>query len=199
MFGKESFDYDVLVYRAPIGVIFRKICKKLKSKFEDPAVVVLDPTLSYAIPILCGHEGANEVALKLEKIGMKAIITTSAEFDEGFSVGIGFRKSVRCSDIVNAVLNALIEKGICITEVKILATAMIKKKSIALREASKFLGVPVGFVSEEVINSMNVRTTSASKIGLKSVAEACALFYSKNFEIILHKKVYGGVTVAIAR
>ncbi|MCS7122088.1 MAG: cobalamin biosynthesis protein [Archaeoglobaceae archaeon] len=199
LFGKESLNYDVLVYRAPISVVFRKLSKIVKNKFDDPAVVVLDPTLSYAIPVLCCHEGANEVALKLEKIGIKAIITTSAEFEESYSIGVGFRKDTKCLEIVDAVLMALIESKICITEVKILSTAIIKKSSLAFREASKFLGIPIGFVSSDAINSMDVKTSSASKIGLKSVAEACALFYSKNFEIVFPKKVYGGVTVAIAR
>lgn len=199
VYGEELGEYDVLVYRASTGIVVRKLCGSLKNKFEDPAVVVLDPRLSYAIPLVGGHEGANEVAKMLEGIGLKAIITTSAEFEEGYSIGVGFRRNSSASDIVDAVKTALNELGIQTEEVKILATALIKKKNKAFREAIEALGIPAGFVSEYGINSMDVRESSATKIGLKSVAEACALYYSKNKELILPKKVYGGVTIAIAR
>lgn len=195
----ELEKYDVLVFRASTGIVVRKLCEKLRNKFEDPAVVVLDPTLNFAIPLLGGHEGANEVAKKLEALGMKAVITTSAEFEDGYAVGIGFRRNSSSKQIVNAILEALNLLGIEKSEVKILATALIKKRSEAFREAVKMLGIPAGFVSDESINSMNVAKTSAVKIGLKNVAEACALYYSKNKELVLPKKVFGGVTVAIAR
>lgn len=199
VYGEELGEYDVLVYRASTGIVVRKLCGSLKNKFEDPAVVVLDPTLSYAIPLVGGHEGANEVAKMLEGIGLKAIITTSAEFEEGYSIGVGFRRNSSASDIVDAVRKALNELGIQTEEVKILATALIKKKNKAFREAIEALRIPAGFVSEYGINSMEVKESSAKKIGLKSVAEACALYYSKNKELILPKKVYGGVTIAIAK
>ncbi|MDI9643346.1 MAG: cobalamin biosynthesis protein [Archaeoglobaceae archaeon] len=194
-FGK----YDVLIFRAPAGVVVRKLCGKLKSKFEDPAIVVLDPSLSYAIPLLGGHEGANEIAKRLELLGMKAVITTSAEFEEGYSIGVGFRKNSSSQEIVEAINEAINLLKISLKDVKIVATAMIKKKDSEFRKAVEYLGLPAGFVSEETINSMNVRETSAVKIGLKNVAEACALYYSKNKELILPKKVFGGVTIAVAR
>ncbi|MCQ4153760.1 MAG: cobalamin biosynthesis protein [Archaeoglobi archaeon] len=199
IYGREPEDYDVIVYRAAAGIVVRKFCRSLKSKFEDPAVVVLDPTLSYAIPLLGGHEGANEVAKRLEGIGIRAVITTSAEFQEGYSIGIGFRRNSRPEEIVNAVKAAMNELGISSGEVKILATALMKKRSPAFRDAARNLGIPAGFVSDDGINSMKVRESAAVKIGLKSVAEACALYYSKNKELLLPKRVYGGVTVAIAR
>ncbi|MCS7130358.1 MAG: cobalamin biosynthesis protein [Archaeoglobaceae archaeon] len=195
----ELEKYDVLVFRASTGIVVRKLCEKLRNKFEDPAVVVIDPKLSFAIPLLGGHEGANEVAKKLESLGMKAIITTSAEFEEGYTIGVGFRKNASSKQIVDAILEALNLMKIEKSEVKILATALIKKKSKAFREAVKMLGIPAGFVSDESINSMNVSKTSAVKIGLKNVSEACALYYSKNKELVLPKKVFGGVTVAVAR
>lgn len=199
IYGRESEDYDVIVYRVAAGIVVRKFCRSLKSKFEDPAVVVLDPTLSYAIPLLGGHEGANEVAKRLEGIGIRAVITTSAEFQEGYSIGIGFRRNSRSEEIVNAVKAAMNELDISSGEVKILATALMKKRSLAFRDAARNLGIPAGFVSDDGINSMKVRESAAVKIGLKSVAEACALYYSKNKELLLPKRVYGGVTVAIAR
>jgi len=198
-YEEKPESYDVLVYRVPTGIVVRKLCDSLKDKFEDPAVVVIDPTLSYAIPILGGHEGANEVAKKLEALGMKAVITTSAEFDSRFSVGVGFRRNSSAEEIVKAVEEALSILGISEKDVKIVATAMVKKRSKAFREAIKMLRIPAGFVSSEALNAMKLKETSAVKIGIKNVAEGCALFYSKNKELVMPKKVFGGVTVAVAR
>ncbi|MEM4496856.1 MAG: cobalamin biosynthesis protein [Archaeoglobaceae archaeon] len=198
-YGANADGYDVIVARMASGIVIRKLCKRLKSKYEDPAVVLLDPTLSYAIPILGGHEGANEVALKLEKIGFKAIITTTAEFDDRYAVGVGFRRDSKAEEIVEAILKALKEINAEARDVKILATSEVKKRSFEFRKAAKMLGIPAGFVSNETINSMDVRKTKAEIIGVKNVCEACAIFYSKRKELILPKTVFGGVTIAIAR
>ena len=46
---------------------------------------------------------------------------------------------------------------------------------------------------------MDIRETKARIIGVKNVAEACAIYASRYGKLILPKKIYGGVTVAIAR
>ncbi len=195
----ELRDYDVIVARLAAGIAVRKICGIIGDKYRCPAIIVLDPSLSFAVPLLGGHAGGNEVAMRLSKLGLTPVITTSAEFDPRCAVGVGYRRGVEAEDIVNAVSKALSEVGISLDDVKILATAEIKKEDAAIRRAAEILSLPVGFVSGEAINSMDVDESGASIVGLKSVAEACALFYSKRGELVLRKRVYGGVTVAIAR
>lgn len=46
-----------LVYAAPCGIVVRAIAPLVKSKFEDPAVVVLDAGGRWAVSLLSGHEG----------------------------------------------------------------------------------------------------------------------------------------------
>ena len=46
---------------------------------------------------------------------------------------------------------------------------------------------------------MDLKETKAVKIGVKNVAEGCAIYASNAGELLLPKRVYRGVTVAIAR
>ena len=62
-----------------MGIVVRKIAPLLKDKWTDPAVVVVSPDLQYAIPVLGGHHGANELAKELLTIGIQPVITTATE------------------------------------------------------------------------------------------------------------------------
>ena len=191
-------DYDCIVAYMPSGIVIRGICPHLRSKWKDPAVVVVDKPLKHAIPILGGHHGGNEVAKFLERMGMRAVITTAMEFSEGLSVGVGFRRDVKSGEILDAIERALDEIGAKIDDVRVIATVEDKKES-AIIEVADGLKKPLIFVKREEINKMDVRETKAKIIGVKNVAEACAIYASIHGELILPKRVYGGVTVAIAR
>jgi len=83
------------------------MCPWLRNKWVDPAVVVVDKAMRYAIPLLGGHHGGNEVARLLENHGLTAVITTAIEYSEGLSVGIGCRKGIKAEDILYAIKAAL--------------------------------------------------------------------------------------------
>ncbi len=191
-------DYDCIVAYMPSGIVIRGMCPHLKNKWKDPAVVVVDKPLKHAIPILGGHHGGNEVAKYLEKMGIKAVITTAMEFSEGLSVGVGFRKGVKSGEILHAINRALNEIGAKLDEVRAIATVEDKRESVIVDVADK-LKKPLLFVKRDEINKMEIRETKARIIGVKNVAEACAIYTSLYGELILPKRVYGGVTVAIAR
>jgi len=191
-------DYDCIVAYMPSGIVVRGMCPHLKNKWKDPAVIVVDKPLKHAIPILGGHHGGNEVAKYLEKMGIKAVITTAMEFSEGLSVGVGFRKGVESGEILHAINRALDEIGAKLDEVRVIATVEDKRESVIVDVADK-LKKPLIFVKRDEINKMEIRETKARIIGVKNVAEACAIYTSLYGELILPKRVYGGVTVAIAR
>ena len=183
----------------PTGIVVRGLCGILKSKWVDPAVIVVDKTLKFAVPLIGGHHGANLIAKRLESLGIKAVITTSMEFDEGYAVGIGYRKNARAEGIILAIKRALKEIDANEREIRVIATWDTKKDDREIVRVAEYFKRPLMFLSAEEINRMDVKSKSkAEKMGLRCVSEACALFYSNHRQLVLPKRVYGGVTVAIA-
>jgi cobalt-precorrin 5A hydrolase len=240
-----------------MGIVVRKIAPLLEDKWRDPAVVVVSPDLRYAVPVLGGHHGANELAKELVGCGIQPVITTATEsrgrdsvetladrtgsdilnrdstrkvnaalldadipvhavqgpaivlagpdvsvlVKKGeYSVGIGCRKGVTADEVVRAVRTALGEAGITGPEIFIYATTTKKFNEAGLIEAVGHLSGNLIFLDDDTINAQTGTGPSrASRIGLLGVAEPCALATSKRKELVMGKKVYGRVTVAIAR
>jgi cobalt-precorrin 5A hydrolase len=57
----------------------RKTAPLLDDKWDDPAIVVIDEELTWAIPITGGHHGANQVADDLASMGAVPAMTTASE------------------------------------------------------------------------------------------------------------------------
>ncbi|MDR2854870.1 MAG: cobalt-precorrin 5A hydrolase [Methanomicrobiales archaeon] len=71
--------YDVLVAVMSSGIAIRKIAPLLTDKWYDPALVVVTPDMKYAIPVLGGHHGGNEIAERLGQLGIIPVISTATE------------------------------------------------------------------------------------------------------------------------
>ncbi len=82
--------YDLLVFFVSLGAVVRLIAPHLKSKEEDPAVVVVDDTARFVIPLLSGHVGgANALAERLaDLLGATAVLTTASDAGKTISVDI---------------------------------------------------------------------------------------------------------------
>ncbi len=80
---KEISDYsgDAVVFIGALGICVRKIKDLINDKYTDPAVVCVDSTGRYVIPVLSGHVGgANDLAKRISLItGGQAIITTQSD------------------------------------------------------------------------------------------------------------------------
>ncbi len=199
IFGEILGKFDCIVAYMPTGIVVRSICPYLRSKWVDPAVVVLDKPMRFAVPLIGGHHGANAIAERLRALGITPVITTSAEFSDGLCIGIGCRRGIGSNEILKAINSALDEIEADLDDVRLIATVEFKRNEKGLIEAVDTIKKPLMFVPVEEINRMDVEETRAVMVGVKNVAEACALFYSKKKELILPKRVYGGVTIAIAR
>lgn len=72
---------DTLVCVMASGIVFRLLAPHLRSKQEDPAVIVVDEDGRFAIPLLGGHAaGANRLAEAIARfLGGEAAITTSSD------------------------------------------------------------------------------------------------------------------------
>jgi cobalt-precorrin 5A hydrolase len=62
-----------------MGIVMRSIAPLLRDKWTDPAVVVVSPDLAWAIPLVGGHHGANDLAKELSGLGIQPVITTATE------------------------------------------------------------------------------------------------------------------------
>lgn len=79
---------DALVFVSSTGIAVRGIANWVKSKTEDPAVIVIDETAKFVISLLSGHIGqANELTNFLaEKLGSIAVVTTATDVNKKFAV-----------------------------------------------------------------------------------------------------------------
>lgn len=74
-------DVNAIVFIGALGICVRKISALINDKYTDPAVVCVDTTGRYVIPVLSGHVGgANKLAREIALItGGQAIITTQSD------------------------------------------------------------------------------------------------------------------------
>ncbi|MFV0636078.1 cobalt-precorrin 5A hydrolase [Mitsuokella sp.] len=80
----ENFSrYEALVFIMAAGIVVRTLAPYLKSKLEDPAVLVLDERTEYVISLLSGHVGgANDLARRLAMaLDAEAVITTATDVE----------------------------------------------------------------------------------------------------------------------
>jgi len=253
---KQAFEFDAIIAVMAAGIAVRNIAPLVCDKWEDPAVVVVDSGLNFAIPILGGHHGGNELARRLAGMGIVPVITTATEVKgknsvehtakalgsriinrdstkkvntallekdvevlcikgpkillvdddvtvlkrNGLVVGIGANRGVSKSEVMEAVSSALSELEAGIEDVKCFSSAVIKENEKGIIDAAESFGKEVKFVPHDLINSIKTPTSSKAKaLGLNGVCEPAALALSKEKVLLLKKRIYGNVTIAIAR
>ena len=81
-FLKEHWEeFEAVVFIGAMGICVRSIAPALKNKYQDPAVVCIDSTGKFVVPVVSGHVGgANELARQLAAaISAEAIVTTQSD------------------------------------------------------------------------------------------------------------------------
>ncbi|WP_289007163.1 precorrin-4 C(11)-methyltransferase [uncultured Parabacteroides sp.] len=79
--GDLFLQSDAIIFIGAMGICVRCIAPYVMDKHTDPAVVCIDSTGKYIIPVLSGHiGGANELSIELAQIlGGNAIVTTQSD------------------------------------------------------------------------------------------------------------------------
>ncbi len=197
--------YGGLVFIAPCGVVVRAVAGRVRGKLEDPAVVVLDVGARFAVSLLGGHEaGANALALQIANLtGAEPVITTTTEAAKDVIVGVGCRRGVAAARVVDAVRAALAEAGASLDAVRLIASADVKAREPGLIEAARQLGLPFRVVLSETIRTFAGAFERSAfvmeKVNVPAVAEPAALLAGRRTSLLLARRKYDGVTIALAR
>ncbi len=82
--------YDQLIFFVSLGAVVRLIAPHLKSKDEDPGVLVVDDAAEFVIPVLSGHVGgANAWAERVAALlGATPVVTTASDVGKTIPVDI---------------------------------------------------------------------------------------------------------------
>lgn len=99
VFEQAFSNYDAIIAIMACGIVVRKIGALAVDKWSDPAVIVVDSNLNFAIPLLGGHHGANALAKRLAGLGCIPAITTATESHNKPSVE-GIADTLSC-EVVN--------------------------------------------------------------------------------------------------
>lgn len=93
--GKWFFQVDAIVFLCASGIAVRSIAPWIVHKSKDPAVLVMDETGKFCIPLLSGHwGGANALAEKLARMtGAVPVVTTATDREAKFAVDVFARKN----------------------------------------------------------------------------------------------------------
>jgi len=197
--------YRALIYAAPCGVVVRSLAGCFVSKLADPGIVVLDVGARWAVSLLSGHEGgANDLAIRIANLfDAEAVVTTTTEAVKNLIVGVGCRRGVTRSQIVEAIEQALARVEMPLARVRLLASASVKQHEAGLLEAAAQLNLPLRFISMEQIRQCPYDLSQSDfvqkSVGVPAVAEPVALLAGRRTKLILPKTIFNSVTVAIAR
>jgi cobalt-precorrin 5A hydrolase len=193
------------IYVAPCGVAVRSVAPHLRNKKQDPAVVVVDVLGRWSVSLLSGHEGgANDLALQVANIlSAEPVITTTTEALKTLIVGIGCRKGTQSDAIIKAIRDCLDQDGLELNQVRLLSSADVKASEKGLLLASRELGIPLRIISSEEIRNCAVKFKHSdfveNRVGLPAVAEPAALLAGRRTKLIIEKRIFDGITIAVAR
>ena len=155
---------QALIFVGTAGIAVRAIAPYVKSKAQDPAVVVVDEKGQFAIPILSGHlGGANDLARKIAGlIGACPVITTATDVNRVFAVDEWAKRQ-----------NCHVANPECI---KLVSGKLLSGKEVTVRCPWKIQGTPPEPVQPgEEMQDVNVDIYKTSETALCLVPRIAVL------------------------
>jgi cobalt-precorrin 5A hydrolase len=203
--GDIFLNYEGFIFIMASGIVVRTIAPYIKNKYVDPAVVVVDDVGRFVISLLSGHEGgANNLSHKVANaLHTDAVITTGTEAKKDIILGIGCKRGIGCSEVKEAIQSALKDVDVTIDRVRLAGTVDLKANEVGLLSALEELDIPLRVVSRPEIDTCAKDYSKSdfviNKIGVGGVCEPAALISGRKTKLILKKKKYPGITIAIAQ
>ncbi len=197
--------YEGLVFVMASGIVVRTIAPLIESKYRDPAVVVVDDAGRFSISLLSGHEGgANSLAWRVSSIiDAVPVITTGTETNRRHVIGIGCRRGISADEAKEAIQEAVASANLSADQIRCAATVQAKRDEEGLVRGLEELGIPLQFVDHRRINEFDGpydhSDAAMRNIGVRAVAEPCALLVGRRSSLVLRRVTIGRCTVAIAR
>lgn len=158
-----------IIFFSATGIAVRTMAPFLRHKSIDPAVVVVDEMVSFAVSLLSGHAGAaNEYANYIAKLaGAQPVVTTATDVEGKFAVDVFAKKN-----------------GLTMldwTFAKEISAAILRGDSVSLDTTYEI----VGKVPEEL--SIN---DSTAKYHIKITSDVLEIYQKKSNELILVPQCY---------
>ena len=118
--------------------------------------------------------------------------------------GIGCRRGTAKEQILQALEDACTGVGRSMASVGLIASVSLKADEVGLLAAAAAIDADTVFYEPEILNQvvneqdLTISDFVKEKIGVGSVCEAAAICGAKNNQLLLKKKTYQGITVALA-
>ncbi|AFS79467.1 cobalamin biosynthesis protein CbiG [Gottschalkia acidurici 9a] len=120
---------------------------------------------------------------------------------KNINIGIGCRRGKSKREILGAIMELFKENNLCLKSINKIGTIDVKKDEEGIIETSKELNCSMEVFTkkdiEKVQNKFNRSKFVESKVGVTSVCEPCA--YLLGSEMIISKKIFNGITIAVSR
>jgi cobalt-precorrin 5A hydrolase / precorrin-3B C17-methyltransferase len=212
-------DCDAVVAFLATGATVRILAPLLGHKTTDAPVVCVDEGRRFAIALLGGHYGANDLARRVAAaIGGEPVISNARDAagvrplpplpGRRIVVGVGASRGVGADEVLETVDAALAGAGLSADGVAALATADLKADEAGIVETARLRGWPLvchpasALAEVEVPNPSEIVRAAA---GTPSVAEAAARYAGPGRapgRLLVHKvksaREYPMATAAVA-
>ena len=203
---------ESLVLICATGIAVRTLAPVIKSKHDDPPVIVMDEPGHFVIPLLSGHEGgANDLAASIaDLIKGQLVLTTSKPYLKPvYTVGMGCERDCPQS-VLNDLLSEAFEKsGLSLEQIHSINSIDIKTDEAGLTSLSSAVDLPFAVWTKENLTDVEHLLSEKSDyvfetVGVYGVAESAALYAAQQLtgepaELVLTKIKNKRATCAIAR
>ncbi len=164
----EAFGrYARIVALMSAGIAVRSVAPLLRDKWVDPCVVVVSPDLRFAVPLVGGHHGANDLARQLAVLGLIPVVSTATESAGRPSVE-GIAREQGCDvltrDSTRAVNAALLDGDVPVYPVSGPAVVIADPGvSVLVRQGAYVVGIGCrrGVAAEEVRSAIQSALAAA--------------------------------------